>query len=376
MPESYEGYTLLPEDLLNDLLRESNGVVNRVEEMLAPALEQRAELRQVMNDLGLIKRYKQVPPESICGIDGGFAVERTVAVDMLLSAAVGVEGLNGETTVWDTIQYLWWTRVDHHNIENERLCRGVMGAQELAILAEAPHGIRILDGSHVTLVIQLNSAMNAESPEVRREIRRVWEQMNTVDALTEVCNNESIIAMPKYDSSRGIIEKLEKEVGSEIIGDDKHLLTLVLEPGEYTNPCRVPEKWSNLHFSAGSDLAEDRKIEEEFTKAIAPLNDRQIHYTYFKPDERSPAFRIEFKSQVVNSRTKDLYLDKLCSTITNQIAGPFIREPYPQYLADVMAKSVGLGLNALQAAIQLALGRSERPELSEFLIHSYRTEEV
>lgn len=371
MPESYEGYARLPEDLLNDLLGEADSMVNRVEEMLAPAIERRVELRNTMDAAGLIRRFNEVDPQSICGVDGGFAVERTAAVDMLLSVAVGVEGLAEGTTAWETMQYLWWARADHHNIENERLCRGVMNAQELAILAKAPHEVRILDGSHLTLVIQLNSALSAGSPEVRVEARRIWEQLDTVGALGEACRNGTIVAMPKYDSSRDITTQLEALRKEAIPGDDKHLLTLLLEPGEYVVPRRVPEAWSLLHFSAGSDETEDKEVETKFTEAIEPLKAREILYTYFKPDERSPAFRVEIKAHI-----EDSYIDLLCSTIAGQITGPFVREPYPQYLADVMAKSVGLGLSALQAAVQLALSRIGRPELSEFLIHSYRTEGV
>jgi hypothetical protein len=69
-------------------------------------------------------------------------------------------------------------------------------------------------------------------------------------------------------------------------------------------------------------------------------------------------------------------LDAVCSTIAGQITGPFVREPYPQYLADVMAKSVGLGLSALQTAVQLGLSNTGRPEIARLLLHSYRTEGV
>jgi hypothetical protein len=369
MPESYEGYARLPEDLLNDLLGEADDMVGRVEEMLAPAIERRAELRQTMETAGLIRRFSEVEPQTICGVDGGFAVERTAAVDMLLSVAVGVEGLAEGTTAWETMQYLWWARADHHDIENERLCRGVMNAQELAILAKAPHEVRILDGSHLTLVIQLNSALTAESEVVRAEARRIWDQLDTIGALAEACRSGTIVAMPKYDSSRVITTELEQLCQEAIPGDDKHLLTLLLEPGEYVAPRQVPhEPWSSLHFTPRPG---DEEVAKALSRAIEPLQARQLLYTYFKPDERSPAFRVEIKE-----RTEESYLDVLCSTIAGQITGPFVREPYPQYLADVMAKSVGLGLSALQAAVQLTLSRLGRPELSEFLIHSYRTEGV
>jgi len=174
--------------------------------------------------------------------------------------------------------------------------------------------------------------------------------------------------MPKYDSSRTVISLLEQERGEEIPGDDKHLLTLLLDPGEYIQPMQVGnDPWAGLHFS-GEDAD---AVAEGFTKAIQPLVSRQIGFTYFKPDELSPAFRLELKSDAPEG-----FIDTVMSTVAGQITGPFVREPYPQYLADVMAKSVGLGLSALQAAVQLALSQSGRPELSEFLIQSYRTEGV
>lgn len=370
MSESYEGYARLPEDLLNDLLSQSDQMVGRVEELLSPAIERREELRNALESARLISRYSEVDPQTICGVDGGFAVERTAAVDLLLSVAVGVEGLADETTAWDSTQYEWWVRADRHDLDNERLCRGVMIAQELAILANAPHQVRILDGSHLTLVIQLNSALTSYSTDVRAEARRVWERLDTVDALRETCRSETILAMPKYDSSRTITKMIQKELGEEIPGDDKHLLTMLLDPGEYVTPQQVPDDpWETLHFNP--TVPEDEQIAKALSSAIEPLKKREMLFTYFKPDELSPAFRMELKPGADES-----YIDVLCSTVAGQITGPFVREPYPQYLADVMAKSVGLGLTGLQAAVQLALSRLGRPELSAFLIHSYRTEGI
>ena len=369
MPDSYEGYARLPEDLLNDLLTEADQMVDRVQGLLSPAIEHREELRRTLDKAKLIRRFREVDPRTICGVDGGFAVERTAAVDMLLSVAVGVEGLAEGTTAWDSTQYQWWSRADRHDLDNERLCRGVMIAQELAILADAPHEVRILDGSHLTLVIQLNSALTSDSDDMRAEARRVWDRLGTIAALKETCRSQTIVAMPKYDSSRVITNMLQARRGEPIPGDDKHLLTLLLDPGEYVTPQQVPEEpWSTLHFNA---LPGDEDLGTGLTEAIEPLQQRDLSFTYFKPDELSPAFRMELKREV-----EDDYIDVLCSTVAGQITGPFVREPYPQYLADVMAKSVGLGLSALQAAIQLALSRLGRPELSEFLIHSYRTEGV
>jgi hypothetical protein len=245
-----------------------------------------------------------------------------------------------------------------------------MVAQELAIIANAPHGLRILDGSHLTLVIQLNSALTAFSPEMRQEARQTWDRLGTADALTEASRSQTIIAMPKYDSSREICDRLAAHLGEELPGDDKYLLGVLLEPGELLVPQQVAaEPWAGLHFDAREKADEDMR--DAFEKAILPLRQREISFSYFKPDEFSPAFRIEVKQGVT-----DEALDKMCSTIAGQITGPFVREPYPQYLADVMAKSVGLGLGALKTAVQLGLSGLGKPEIAELLVQSYRTEGV
>ena len=96
-----------------------------------------------------------------------------------------------------------------------------------------------------------------------------------------------------------------------------------------------------------------------------------MKFTYFKPDDLGPALRLEIKDDVHGPE-----LDSICTTIESQMTGPFVREPYPQYLADVMAKSVGLGLYALQTAVQLGLSGKGRAEIAEMLVHSHRTEGI
>jgi hypothetical protein len=365
--ESREGYARLPEDLLRDLLIDADAVVGEVDRLLRPAIERRHEFREALVELDLIRTHAIGETLSVSGVDGGFAIERTSSVDLLLCVAVGVEGLAASTTYWDGTQYEWWSQVAEHDFEADRLARGIMISQELAVLDSAPHDLKVLDGSHLTLVIQLNSAMSAESPKVRKGALEKWESLRTVEALGRVVSAPDVIAMPKYDSSAEIVRQLGAHLGEQIPGDDKLLLGALLEPGELIVPQPVPEKWKDLHFSA----RDDKPLEEQFMDAIAPLKDGRMRFTYFKPDEFSPAFRIELKNAVSEHQ-----LDSLCTTIASQITGPFIREPYPQYLADVMAKSVGLGLSALKSAVQLGLSESGRPEIAELLIRSYRTEGV
>jgi hypothetical protein len=104
-PETREGYARLPEDLLRDLLEGAGDVANQVIGMLGPALEMREQLRGALGSLGLIQKFEGGSAFTIAGVDGGFAVERTRAVDSGLSVAGGVEGLTGGTKFWDGTQY-------------------------------------------------------------------------------------------------------------------------------------------------------------------------------------------------------------------------------------------------------------------------------
>lgn len=365
MTPEEQGYARLPEDLLHGLLGETGPITDNVAAMLASSIEHRDRLRQGLVDLGLLRRFNRTDPLPVAAVDGGFAIERTLAVDLLLSVAVGVEGLGGEAR-WETNQYRWWARALSHQLESERLARGVMVAQELAILADAPHTLRILDGSHLTLVIQLNAALTTQSADIRALARDEWTSLRTIEALAEASRSPTLVAMPKYDSSDEIRRRLSSATGLELAGDDKYLLGMLLDAGEFIEPQQVPEHpWSLLHFDA---RAGDEDLERELQLAIDPLVGQQIWFTYFKPDDASPAYRIEVKPEAVHD------LNRICSTLAEQITGPFVREPYPQYLADVMAKSVGLGLSALQAAVQFRLSGSGQPDIARLLLRSYRTE--
>lgn len=365
-----EGYARLPEDLLHDLLEGAGELVREVERLLGANLDNQDQLRAALEEFGLLNKLRERPAGTLSGVDGGFAIERTASVDLLLSVAVGVEGLAEGTTYWEGTQYEWWSRVGKHDLEAERLCRGTMVAQELAILANAPHDFRILDGSHLTPVIQLNSALTMRSDELRREGARIWDRLQTTEALAAMAADEHVVAMPKYDSSRAICDRLETHLGTDVPGDDKLLMSLLLQPDEYTEPQQVAvEPWSQLHFDSGG--REHDEWAESLQDVIRPLIDRELSFTYFKPDPLSPAFRIEIKRGAPSAT-----LDGFLNSLKQQMTGPFVREPYPQYLADVMAKSVGLGLSALHSSVQLELSRNGRADLAELLLTSYRTEGI
>jgi len=367
-------YARLPADLLAELLTSAPRVAQQVSSLLTPALEQRSALRDAASRHGLICTSEPAKATTLCAADGGFAVERTIAVDIVMAVAVGVEGFGepGVTSPWNTNQYSSFHEVALHDIDNERLARAAMMTHELAILADAPHQVRIYDGSHLTPIIQLNSGYSSRSPKVHEMSVNMGIERGVVESLTAFAANPQIISMPKYDSSADIARLLGQAIGVTIPGDDKYVTSLILRGGEYTRPMRVSgAQWAQLHLtSIARSLGETSGLLGELDHAIDPLRRCQLFFMYWRPDDAAPTYRLEIKPELAHSPES---LAVVLASLAHQITGPFVREPYPQYLADVMAKSVGLGLSALKAAAHLSLTRSQ-PELAPQLVQSYRTE--
>lgn len=371
---SSEEYARLPEDLLAELLTATPTVAREVEDLLGPALELRDELRDAAHALGLIEQWPGGRPQTLAAVDGGFAVERTVAIDLALSVAVGVEGFapEGRTWVWDDNQYSLAYHVLAHDLDNERLARAGMVIQELDVIADTPHELRIYDGSHLTPVIQLNAALASRCAPVRGLTAQLALEHRLVEAFAAFTTDAKIVAMPKYDSSRTLCDQLQRELGKPVPCDDKFLTSLILEGGEYTTPQQVfRDPWRQLHIAANADATVPvKKLGRDLDYWLGPLKSYQLYTLYFRPSGTSPAYRIEVKPALA---LEVQAVHDLLASIAFQLASPFVHEPYPQYLADVMAKSVGFGIDALQTAIHLSLAQ-HAPDLAQTVIHSYRTE--
>ena len=368
-PAGGQEYARLPEDLLADLLADAPLIADQVRALLGPALAMRGELRKAAVADGLVQETPPGRTATSCAVDGGFAVERTVAVDIALSVAVGVEGC--QACAWDNNQYVSDFHVLGHDIDNERLARAAMIAQELDVLDRAPHEFRVYDGSHVTPVIQLNSGFSSYSDDVNGRAAELCARRELPSTLRAFVTDPEVVAMPKYDSSRGLCKRLSRLIGQPVPGDDKYLAGLILRGGEHTVPEQVEgPTWRQLHLRTPSAEPHLQSFVARCDAELAPLIRLELYSLYFRPDDMSPAYRVEFKPALAHDPAA---LASLLGTLKAQMTGPFVREPYPQYLADVMAKSVSYGLSALQTAAQLALTR-DSPELAQLVVHSYRTE--
>jgi hypothetical protein len=129
----------------------------------------------------------------------------------------------------------------------------------------------------------------------------------------------------------------------------------------------------DLHIICNLDIPDRNDLNIALQQAIYHLTTKgklsELYFTYFKPYEDGPAYRIELKKGIALDKQ---LLEKALVSLKRQIVFPEIREPYPQYLVDLMAKSVASGLYAIEEGIMLS--PNLRIDEGRFnLIFNYRT---
>ena len=165
--------------------------------------------------------------------------------------------------------------------------------------------------------------------------------------------------MTKYSSSREIIDS--RLQGLNIVADDKVFMSEVLQKDQYTRPLPVGQSdrdkktWSDIHIKcnlpiSGVDNAEFTKRLEEAIASfkITDTHQSELYFCYYKPLQHTIAHRIEIKKSVAEDSVK---LERFLRSIKRQIVFPEIREPYPQFLADIVAKNIHFGMEAVNQAI-------------------------
>ena len=385
-------YAHLPEDLIKKILDEVPHSVEKMNKMLDT---QDAPIQKGMDLLrkkSLIEEFEDDPlcTDSLMAVDGGNIIEKMSGTDILLAVAVGVEGLassGSDGWLQDKNQYDQWQSIMPHDEATPRLCQGVMFLMELSVLSGASHNIRIMDGAHFTPLLKINSMLSAKEEYAGKEyiqglrdfLRKRYKVIPDIpDIIKAAFNDEHIIALAKYSSSRDILDEHVKN--PQITLDDKAFFTLGLHKNQHTLPLPVGQSqeerrkiWDDLHIRCNLGIAEEDDLNEQLEKAIAPIRTKQngIHqksnlfFSYYKPHENGPAYRVECKKTLADDSKK---FKRMLSNLQNQQrAYPDIREPFPQYLADLMAKSVSGGMYALQDAIRLSSNLSVKSNRFDFL---------
>jgi hypothetical protein len=152
-------YAYLPEDLLLNMLNDSPRVVDKLCAFINVNDEQKKAGREILEQSNLIRKLSTGEfTADLIAVDGANIVERMTGSDLLMSIAVGVEGITevpSENWSQDGRQHYSWQEALPHHPANPRLTQGIMFLMELSILAKATHEFRIMDGSHLKCAINL-----------------------------------------------------------------------------------------------------------------------------------------------------------------------------------------------------------------------------
>ncbi len=385
-------YAHLPDELLAKIL---DHVPSTVEKMNSMFDIQDEPIKQGINHLrntGKLSKLSTLEySTSLIAVDGSFILEKMTGSDLLLAVAVGVEGLTEDKTKdWgeEKNQYYQWQTALSHDEANARLGQGVMFLMELSVLASAEHDIRIMDGAHFTSILKINSMLSAKDDNAGEEyaqalrdfLKETYKKIipDIPDIIKAAFNDDRIIALAKYSSSRDVIDAFLSKYKIKI--DDKTFFSLGLDEDEYLKPLSVGQSteekrkiWNDLHIKCNLEIPERDELNQALADAIKPLTtkgkDSELYFTYYKPHQDGPAYRIELKKSLAQDKDK---FEKYLLSIKRQIVFPEIKEPYPQYLVDLMAKGISTGMFAIKEAIKLS--PALKIDKGKFnLLFSYRT---
>ena len=392
-------YPRLPEDLIFKILNSSSSKVQKLNHIYKDQAELLKESIHKLRKEDLIKKLPDGNyTESVIAVDGGNIIDKNSGTNMLLAVAVGVEGFNSNPSKGWGNQYDCWSEIIPHEEASARLCQGIMFLMELNTIASSPHDIKIMDGTHFTPILKINSLLSAKEEYATLEYVECLKKFlkdkykktipDIPDMIGKILEDNSIIAMPKYSSSTDIIksDKYFHCFSKDITVDDRFFFSLNLEKNEYTKPLSVGQSkeerrkiWNDLHIRCNIEIENKKLLNEQLENKLKPVKtqtennkpqESEIHFSYYKPYENSLAFRIECKKPIAENFEK---FEKLLRSIKKQLCIPHIQEPFPQYLADMMAKSVSGGLYALQDAVKLSKELNIDNKFKPYIFNSYRS---
>lgn len=368
----------LPGALVEELMTQAEDVGHRYIAQLETLRAQREDIRAQMRDEGLLARQNDLPAAeepTTCGVDGARITENLLATDIVAIVAIAIEGLTppSEQRYWDDHRYEVILRTEQHNAMSNRIATGLMIALELELAVKAPHSVRFIDNSLATPVIQLNQALAAtyRAPYLSITETLYQQLQDALEAYRDILSNRrsdiAYVGVPKYTSN----DEISAAIGVLESGDDRNLMTLILEGGEYTRPQLLKRPASRWHIdAAGVPSLYGHDLQDLANQSCERLNG--VHILYYRPNNQIPALRLETTDGTANNRHQ---LAMLLNTVKGQCQSARMLEPFPLFVADRMVKSLYSAMPAVIGSIATRSGRQYSGPASDIYhgLHSYRT---
>ena len=335
---------------------------------------QRQILRERMHEQDLLRNtndLRQVEEPTTCGVDGARVTEQMLANDLVSACAIALEGMTppSELQHWPEPKYMTHLSLEPHHPDTERVATGVMVAMELMLARRAPHRIVMLDNSLNTPTIQLNQALSAAhaSPELKVSEKLLEMAPEAISAYLSILSNRradhAFVGIPKYTSNTEISDRLEA-LGQQ---DDRFLMSILLEAGEYTKPQPLQKPAVQWHIAVRQGDTATQSVADQACNELLG-----VHILYYKPNPQLPALRLETDR---NTAENDTRLASLLSAIRGQSHSPRTMEPFPLFMADRMVKSLSPTMQALigNTSAEAAINYQGPTSHIYHGLHSYRT---
>ena len=362
----------IPASLVEQMLQKTNEIGEILQSSMADINRKREKFRLQLEQIGLLDNdinFGNTKPLVSGGVDGAYAVDRLLGTDLLFAAAVGVEGINelenGKRIAPNHDVFVY---PEKHNPENMISARAIMVEMEIKLAANAPYDIVYLDGSLTTALIHMYKAINfienlnsKSSDKIKEDFKDFLISYKKILDLKDTY--KYYLGIPKYTSRNDIGKNLHWPENY----DDRAILTLILDPGEFTRP-KLFTSEEGWHVRLPYEDEELRVLMQQVISGI-----KNLSVIYYKPHPWCPALRIEMPSATAGDETK---LNSILINIKNQCQTPSIMEPFPLYMADRIAKHMAPAIPAYKQIImnQMTQLNDHNEKDIFFLMHSYRTE--
>lgn len=369
----------LPSALVDEMLKRTENLGQKLLYDFEQVRARRDEWREGLKRAGMLRRDADVPYVPIpttCGIDGSYAVERLLTSDLVVAAAVAVEGVTppSDARHWPEPRHQVWVETEAHEAETSTVLRALMIGMELELASRAPHEIVFLDGSLTTPLIYFNQALNTsrEIPHLQTTMHFLERASSMLEAyLAVLSSNRSDrcwLAVPKYTTRR----EIGRVMGWPDSHDDRGLLSFLLEPGKYTMPSALqqpPEPWHlNTEPLAVTGSRTIANIADQVVSALG-----EIHVIYYRPYPWLPALRLEMSRAIAQNTAR---LAMVLHGVRHQCGAPAVMEPFPLYLADRMVKHVPKAIPTVRQVTSQHIAETYQGDVDDifFGLHGYRTE--
>ena len=381
LPDQAGMFGDLPQALVSEMLNRSedlaSGMVRDITRMQREKEDLRDRLKDRIRHESDIILTPQFP--TAAGVDGSYHVNRLLAADFVAVAAVAVEGLVPRTKdepVWPKPHHFVNVERVAHDDSTQMLAKAIMFSMETQMAYLAPHDVVMLDGSLTTLTLAYNQAFGHDTPKEMKELLLHGDQGKRPDGAerfgslrTTLENYRDILEGKRTDKVVAAITKYSKrnEICDEIKVnmDDKGMLSLILAPGEYTEPIQIRKDEGKWLTSQLPD--EDKDVVESIEDALGAA-----HAVYYKPKKDFPALRLEVGKAVAKSKTR---LASLLEAVKTQSGVPGMMEPYPVFLADKTVKHLPKALPAMKNNAVMRTAAEWSGDISDVILatREYRT---